>query len=439
VEPITIGVVGLITLFVLLLLGVPIAWSLGSVGFVGLLVLIGQRAAMSFVFELPWAKMSSYGLILLPIFMFMGALTYESGIGQQAYATANKWVGHLPGGLAVATAMAAGMFAAVTGSSFAGVVTIGRAALPEMEKHGYDYRLSTGAVAACGTFGLLIPPSGLLVIYGIITEQSVGKLFFAGIIPGIITVLIYIVMIVIRVTAKPALAPRAAGATWAERFATLKTVWPIILLVVVMLGGMYSGLFTVTEAGCMGCLIAGLLLVWRAWGRLKAAFWSAFRDTAGMVGMIFATVFGVTIFSGFVLLSTIPATFSAWVIALPMSKYVVLSLLLFMYIPLGMFIDPLGILFITMPIVYPVIRAMGFSGIWFGIIIVKLIEMALITPPVGQNVFVCKGIAPPHVKLHDIFIGILWFFVCDVFTLVILVAFPRLSTWLPSLMMAARR
>jgi C4-dicarboxylate transporter DctM subunit len=438
VEPITIGVMGLITLFVLLFLGVPIAWSLGSVGFVGLLVLIGPRAAMSFVFEMPWAKMSSYGLILLPIFMFMGALTYESGIGTKAYETANKWVGRLPGGLAVATALAAGMFAAVTGSSFAGVATIGRAALPEMEKYGYEPRLSTGAVAACGTFGLLIPPSGMLVIYGIITEQSVGKLFFAGIIPGIITVLIYMVMIVIRVKIKPSLAPRAKAATWAERFRTLKDVWPIIILVIVMLGGMYTGILTVTEAGCMGCVVSGLLVVWKAWGRLKEAFWSAFRDTAGLVGMIFATVFGVTIFSGFVLLSTIPATFSAWVIALPMSKYAVLSLLLSMYIPLGMVVDPLGIVFITMPIVYPVIRAMGFSGIWFGIIIVKLIEMALITPPVGQNVFVCKGIAPPNVKLHDIFIGIAWFFVCDVVTLVILVAFPRLSTWLPSLMMAAR-
>ncbi|MBN2405896.1 MAG: TRAP transporter large permease [Coriobacteriia bacterium] len=437
-EPIAIGVIGLLGLFALLFLGVPIAWSLGMVGFAGLCCILGWSPALSFIYELPWAKMSSYGLILLPIFMFMGQLTFESGIGEQAFSVANKWVGKLPGGLAVATALAAGMFASVTGSSMAGVVTIGKAALPEMEKYGYDSRLSTGAVAACGTFGLLIPPSGLLVIYGIITEQSVGKLFFAGIVPGIVTVLIYMIMIIIRVTVKPSLAPRSEGFSWRDRLESLKDIWPIVVLAGIMLGGMYTGILTVTEAGCVGCVFSGFFLLWRAQGRVKRAFWSAFRETASIVGMIFGIVFGVTIFSGFVLLSTIPATFSSWVIALPFNKYIVLSLLLFMYIPLGMVIDPLGIVFITMPIVYPVIIAMGFSGIWFGIIIVKLIEIAMITPPVGLNVFTTKGIAPPHVKLHDIFIGILWFFVCDLITLTILVAFPQLSTWLPSTM-AIRR
>jgi C4-dicarboxylate transporter, DctM subunit len=411
---------------------------LGIVGFLGLWSILGFSPALSFIYELPWAKMSSYGLILLPIFMFMGQLTYESGIGERAFDVANKWVGRFPGGLAVATAFAAGMFASVTGSSMAGVVTIGKAALPEMERYGYDPRLSTGAVAACGTFGILIPPSGVLVIYGIITEQSVGKLFFAGIIPGIITVAIYMAMIAIRCSLNPSLAPRGEGVSWGERIRTLKDVWPIIALAGIMLGGMYIGIFTVTEAGCVGCLLSALLLAWKAKGRVKSAFWSSFKETASIVGMIFAIVFGVTIFSGFVLLSAIPATFSSWVIALPVSKYVILSLLLFMYIPLGMVIDALGIIFITMPIVYPVIISLGFNGIWFGIIIVKLIEIAFITPPVGLNVFTCKGIAPPSIRLHDIFIGCLWFFVCDIITLVILVVFPELSTWLPSTMALKR-
>jgi len=432
-DPSTVGIIGIILLFVLLALGVPVAWSLGVTGFLGLLVLLPLDGALNGLFSLPWNTMSSYTLLVLPLFIIMGALAFHSGLGVAAFSVANKWFGWLPGGLAVATAMATGLFAAVTGSSIAAASTIGKTAIPEMEKYGYDDELNCGAVAACGTFGILIPPSVTMVIYGIITEQSIGRLFFAGFIPGIITILIYAIMIVTRASLNPSLGPPAKGMSWRERIVSLREIWTLVVLVVVVLGGMYTGIFTVTEAAAVGCLLAALLVFWKAKNRRKA-FRTAFRDAAGLTGMLFGILWGVTIFSGFILLSTIPARAAEFFVSLPVPRHVTLIFILFLYIPMGMLVNPSGILFITLPVIFTPIVALGFDPIWFGIIIVKLIEIALITPPVGLNVFAVKGIAPPHVTLSQVFRGIAWFLVMDFITLAILVAFPQISLWLPSMM-----
>jgi C4-dicarboxylate transporter DctM subunit len=434
-----IGVQGIVLLFILLFAGVPIAWTLGIVGSVGLLAIVGPKAALAMIFTLPWAQMTSYNLILLPIFMFMGTMAFESGVGSVAFDTGNKWFGKLPGGLAVATSVGCGMFAATTGSTLAGVVTIGKPALVEMEKYKYDPKLCTGCIAASGTFGMLIPPSGLLVLYGIITGVSIGKCFFAGIIPGIITVITYSLMIMLWVTLRPGIAPKTdQHFTWKERFIALFNAWPIFVLAVIVLGGIYTGIMTVTEAGVMGTLLTGFLLVWKApKGKKKQAIWAAFKETVAMVGLLFAIVYGVFIFQGFVLLTTIPAKAASWIVSLPISTNMTFVLILLLYLPLGMVLEPLGIMFITMPIIFPVVMAMGFDGVWFSIIMVKVVEIAQITPPVGMNVYTAKGVAP-HVPMEDIFRGIIPFFFCDAVVLTLLVIFPKIVTWLPSTMMVPK-
>jgi len=432
-SPVIAGVIGIILLLLLLLASMPIAWALGLSGFLGLLLLLTSGAALDSLFQLPWGYMASYHLSVIPLFIFMGCLAFEGGIGRDAYSVAYKWFGRLPGGLAVATAAAAAMFAAVTGSSPAAAATIGKVAIPEMQKFKYSDKLSCGAVAACGTLGVLIPPSIILVAYGVVTEQSIGHLLLAGFIPGIVSAIIYGIMIVTRVKLNPSIAPPAPGVSWGERLVGMSQLWPIFLLFVTVIGGIYLGVFTPTEAASAGSLMALVLLMFRTKQRGKA-FWAALRETASLTGMIFAILVGVAIFSLFLTLSTIPGSFAEFLVNLPLPRMVVLSLIMLMYIPLGMFINPLGMIFITMPVIFPAVIDLGFDGIWFGIIITKLIEIALITPPVGLNVFVVRGIAPPHVRLEDIFKGIAWFFVMDVITLAILVAFPQISLWLPSTM-----
>lgn len=432
-SPVIAGAIGIILLLLLLLASVPIAWALGISGFVGLLLLLTTGAALDSLFQLPWGYMASYHLSVIPLFIFMGCLAFEGGIGRDVFSVGYKWFGRLPGGLAVATAAAAAMFAAVTGSSPAAAATVGKVAIPEMQKYGYDDKLSCGAVAACGTLGIMIPPSIILVCYGVVTEQSIGFLLIAGFIPGILSAIIYGIMIVTRVRLNPSIAPPAPGVSWGERLVGVAQLWPVFLLFVTVIGGIYLGVFTPTEAASAGSLIALVLMLFRTKQRGKA-FWAALRETVKLTGMIFAILVGVAVFSACLTLSTLPSGFAEFLVNLPLPRMVVLWLIMLMYIPLGMFINPTGIIFITMPVIFPAVMELGFDGIWFGIIVTKLIEIALITPPVGINVFVVRGIAPPHVRLEDIFKGIAWFFVMDVVTLAILVAFPQISLWLPSTM-----
>jgi tripartite ATP-independent transporter DctM subunit len=430
---VTVGLLGIALLIVLIFIGMPIAWSLAITGFFGLLVLMPVETALYSLFSLPWMKADSYLLSVIPLFIFMGALAFEAGVGKDAYDFAYRWFGWLPGGLAIATALTGAAFAAVSGSSVATAATVGKVAIPEMEKHGYDASLATGSVAACGTLGVLIPPSIILVVYGIVTELSIGKLFIAGILPGFLSVIIYSGMIIVRAKVNPSLAPPGERASWGVRVRSLYGLWSIVLLLLIVLGGIYFGIFTPTEAAAVGVLAAAMILLIRARERGKA-FWQAFRDTVSTVGMIFLVIAGVSIFVVFMAVSTIPAKTAEFLVNLPLPIPVVFGLIIVMYIPLGMFLDPLGIIFITMPIIYPAILAMGYDGIWFGIIITVLIENGLITPPVGINVYIVKSITP-NVPIEDIFKGILWFCVMDWVTLIILIVFPQISLWLPSTMM----
>ena len=428
-----IGIGGIILLLVFLTMRVPIAWSLGIVGFIGLLFLLPRDAALSSLFEIVWGKIDSYGLSVVPMFVFMGMLAMESGVGADIYDACNKWIGYLPGGLALTTVAASGCFAAVSGSSIAAVATIGRVAIPEMEKYHYDPQLAVGSVAAAGTLGVLIPPSIILVVYGILTELSIGQLLLAGIIPGIITMLLYGMMIVVRILINPDLAARVEPFTWAEKLRSLPKVLPVIILFLAVLGSLYLGIATPTESAAVGCLISFILLLFKTKNR-RDAFFKAIWGTVETVGMIFAIIVCVAIFVVFINLSQIPSLAAESVISLPWPSYLILVFILLLYIPLGMFLDPLGILFITMPIIFPAVMALGYDGIWFGVIVTKLIEVGLVTPPLGLNVFVAKSVAP-NMEVWDIFKGIGWFVLMDIVTIVILVLWPQLVTWLPAMVM----
>lgn len=432
-EATVIGIGGVILLLVFLAMRVPIAWSLGIVGFIGLLFLLPQEAALSSLFELVWGKADSYSLSVVPMFVFMGMLAMESGVGADIYDACNKWFGYLPGGLAIGTVAASGGFAAVTGSSIAAVATIGRVAIPEMKKYNYDPQLAVGSVAASGTLGVLIPPSIILVIYGILTELSIGQLLLAGIIPGVITMLLYGVMIYIRIRINPGLAARVKPFTWDEKFKSIPKVLPIVILFVAVLGSLYLGIATPTESAAVGCFISFIILLFKTKNRWEA-FVKAIWGTVETVGMIFAIIVCVTIFVAFINLSQIPSLAAEMVVSLPWPNYLVLTLIMVLYIPLGMFLDPMGILFITMPIIFPAVMALGYDGIWFGVIITKLIEVGLVTPPLGLNVFVAKSVAP-DMEVWDIFKGIGWFVFMDILTITILVLWPQLVTWLPAMVM----
>lgn len=432
IDPLTVGVMCIVALLVFLALRLPIAWSLGIAGLIGLLLLMPAHSAFAFAYQKSWEKMASYMLSVIPMFIFMGMLAFEAGIGRDAYEVSHKWLGWLPGGLAIATTMTAAVFAACSGSSTATCATIGKVSIPEMRKYGYDVKLATGCVAASGTLGILIPPSIILVVYGVITEQSIGKLFIAGILPGILSAIIYALMVIVRVKLNPSLAPAVGKVTWGERMRSMPKLWSIVILFLIVLGGIYMGVFTPTEAAAMACVAAILLLIIKSNHRVRS-FWVALRETVSTVGMIFAILLGVSVFGVMLSLSTIPATVATFLINLPLPTYAVLGLILLLYIPLGMFLNPLAIIFITMPIIFPAITAMGFDPIWFGIILTVLIENGLITPPVGFNVFVVKSIVP-DVPIQDIFRGILWFVVMDWLTIVILIIFPQISLWLPSTM-----
>lgn len=431
-DPPIIGLLGLLVLFLLLAFGVPIAWSLGIAGFLGLLALWPIDVALSSLFQLAWGKAGSYSLCVIPMFIFMGVLAFEAGVAANVYEVGFKWFGRLPGGLAITTVFACASFAAVTGSSIAAAATIGKVAIPEMRRYGYDTKLAVGSVAASGTLGVLIPPSIILVVYGILTELSIGKLLIAGILPGLLSALIYMGMIVIRVKLNPSLGAPARPFSWGERLRCLSKMFGVLFIFVIVIGGIYLGITTPTESGALGCLLAAILLLIKAKDRGKA-FLRAIWETVNTIGMIFAIIIGVTFFVAFISLSRIPTIAAGFLVALPLPNLAILLLLLLLFIPLGMFLDPLGIIFITMPIVFPAILALGYDGIWFGIIVTKLIEVGLITPPVGLNVFVIKGVAP-DVELEDIYRGITWFLVMDILTIAILVAFPQISLWLPSTM-----
>ncbi len=430
-DPVTIGIIGIVGLTVLLVSGMRIAYATALCGLLGLWALRGYEPAAGLAGLMPYSESSHYSLLVLPLFVLMGYLAHHAGITRNIYWTARQWLGHLPGGLAIATIFGCAGFAAACGASTASAAVMGRVSLPELKRFGYNEKVAAGCVAAGGTLATMIPPSVILVIYGFIAEQSIGALLLAGILPGLLQATSYSVMLYIRFRIDPTLGPSMTGISWPERFRSLTGTWGIMVLIAIVLGSIYTGFATPTEAAGIGALGAFVMALPRMRrGDLKKSLLETARTTA----MMFAIIIGVLIFVRFLAFSGVPAALVDTALELEVNRYVILIAILALYLVLGMFLDGIGMLLLTIPIVLPAVTALGFDPIFFGILVVRMIEIGLITPPVGLNAFVLKGVAP-DIPIGNIFRGCGWFVAVDLVNVAILLAFPAIILFIPKAMM----
>ncbi len=432
-SPLALGFTGFAAILVLIILRVPIGLALGSVAFIGIIMLLGLESALSMLRILPFDFVATWELSAIPMFLLMGSIAHRSGMTSHLFEAARVWFGRLPGGLAVATNFACAGFASASGSSLATTMAIGRITIPEMLRHKYDPGLATGVVASAGTLGILIPPSIIMVIYGIFVEVSVAQLFIAGIIPGLLTAGVYAGQIMIRCTLNPKLAPMQDEApTWAERWAALREVWPLPLLILGVIGGIYTGLATPTEAGALGAALAVVIGV--AMRKLSfAAFREACREAIFSTASIFFVAVGAVLLTRFMAFSGVPVFLGDAVNNFGIDPLVLVLSTGVVYIILGCFLDPLGMMLLTLPVFLPMFHAAGIDLIWFGILLVKYVEIGLMTPPIGLNVYGVK-VMMPEIPLGVIFRGTAWFLGSEIIILALLIAFPQLTLYLPSLM-----
>jgi tripartite ATP-independent transporter DctM subunit len=429
--PAEIGFLGIFCLLVLLLSKMHIGIAMGLVGFIGFGCVAGWEAALGVLRTVPYTTFASDSMSVIPLFILMGAFAFEAGMSEDLYRAVHKIFGNLRGGLAMATVAASACFAAISGSSLATAATLGRVAMPEMRKYNYGDSLATGAIAAGGCIGILIPPSVILLIYGIITEQSIGRLFMAGIIPGILQALFYIIVIWLLTKKNPALGPPGPLAPRKEKFTALFRTWDVIVLFLLVIGGLYLGIFTPTEAAGMGAFGAFCFAIFR--GKMT---WESFKksltSTVSTTGMLFIIVLGAMILGYFFSVTRLPVEFATMVSELPVNRYVVLLFIIIVYLILGCLMDSLAIVLLTVPVFFPLIIELNFDPVWFGIIVVKVTEMGLISPPVGLNVYVIHGIT--KVPMPTIFRGVIPFLLADICELILLISIPQLSLFLPELM-----
>ncbi|MBA7537554.1 C4-dicarboxylate TRAP transporter large permease protein DctM [subsurface metagenome] len=385
-SPLVIFSIGMVAFLLLAFWGMPIAFAFASVGFVGIFLIKGIGPGLSVLGAAPWQWASQAGLIVVPLFVLMGQFAFHSGISRDLYVASYKWIGRLPGGLALSTNLACTGFAACTGSSLASGATMGTIAYPEMIRFNYSPRLATGCIASGGTLGILIPPSIVFIIYGFLTTQPIGTLFIAGIFPGLLLSGLFAAVILVMCIRNPKLGPRGESFSWRERFASLTGVWGMLLLFVLVIGGLYLGVFAPCEAGAVGAFGAFVIALTR---RTKVPMlFTALKDSLRLTCMILTITIGAMIFGVFLSVSGVPSMLAAWIAELPFPPYVILLFILLMYIPLGMVMDALAMVLLTVPIVYPIVIGLGFDPIWFGVLIVIVFEMALITPP-GRNDCLC--------------------------------------------------
>lgn len=432
--PLMIGFSGIAILFVLLALRVPIAVALGAVSLVGIGFVRGFDAVYGAARSMPYTFVAKWELSSIPMFLLMGSIAYYSGLTENLFKAMRLWFARLPGGLAVATNFGCAGFAAASGSSMATAASMGRLTLPEMERYGYHPGLATGVVAAAGTLGSLIPPSIMLIIFGMMTETSIGKLFIAGILPGILTAVVYAVMIIARCYWNPALAPPFEEvATWRERFKALAETWQLPVLILIVIVALYSGIATTTETAAVGALAA---LVMAAINRtlslavLRSSVVEALRSTS----LILFISVGAIFFSRFLAFCGLPQYMAGLAETMAYSPLLLLMFVGVIYLILGMFLDPLGLLLLTVPIFLPFFESAGYEKVWMGIMVVKFIEIGLITPPVGLNAFVVKGIVGDKISLGTIFRGLTWFIAAEMVIVVLLTAFPEIVMILPNRM-----
>jgi len=428
--PVQIGIWGCVVMLLLLACSMPVAVAMMVTGVVGYALLASWPAALSVLSAELYGTFANYNLTVIPLFVLMGQVAFHAGISGRLFAAANSWMSALRGGLAMATVGACAAFSAVCGSGPATAATMAAVALPEMKKHNYDHALASGTVAAGGSLGLLIPPSVVFIVYGILTEQSIGKLFIAGIVPGLLIALLFCVMIYIKCWLNPSLAPPAVRVSWGVRFKSLLGVIETLLLFAFVMGGMFAGWFTPTEAAAMGAL--GSIAIAAMGGNCsRGMLWRAAQETVRTSCMVLAIVAGATIFGSFLAVTQMPTQFATWLTNLPFPPIAIISLIVFFFFFTGLFIDSLALILLTVPIFYPVVRQLGFDPIWFGVIIVVMTQVGVITPPVGVNVYVVSGI-DRSIPLQTVFRGAMPFLIVLFVVCALLMVFPQLATWLPN-------
>ncbi len=427
-----VSLTGFITLFVLMLLRVPVGMAMGLVGVTGYAYLVGPGPALKLIGQTSMRTVTDYTFGVIPMFLLMGAFVSVSGLSRELFRAANTFVGHWRGGLGIATVFACGGFAAISGSSVATAATFSTVAYPEMRQHGYPKSFAAGVIAAGGTLGAMLPPSTVLAVYGIITQQDIGKLFMAGILPGLLAMTMYILTIVIIGRVKPDFLPQNPRSTWEQRKSGIRDVWAPITLFVFVIGGLYGGFFTPTEAGGVGASGAFLLGLIR--GKLnRAKIREALLQATRTAAAVFTVLIGALIFGYFLTITQTPQKVTAFLTGLGIGNYGVLAIIMVMYLILGCLMDAMAMIILTVPIIFPVIVELGFDPIWFGVIIVMTVELGLIHPPVGMNVFVIKSVVQ-DISFSTIFKGVLPFVATDLLRLLILILFPMIALWLPSMM-----
>ncbi|WP_096274200.1 TRAP transporter large permease [Paucisalibacillus globulus] len=431
-SPEIIGIVGIIALLVLFMLRVPVAFSLILVGVLGLALIRGWDSALVQLGTTPFSTASSYSLSVIPMFILMGMFLSYSGFGRDLYTAVDAWIGHIKGGLAMTTIGTSALFSAISGSVNATTATMARISLPEMKKYRYDDALSTSCVAAGGTLGILIPPSVILVLYGILTMEPIGKLLIAGLVPGILQMTLFMLMIYVLVWRKPGIAPVTEKKSFTVKIRTLAYIWPFVLLFALSIGGIYFGYFTPTEAGGVGAFGAFLLTVITR--RLSFEdFKKSLSETTRLTAAIFFIIIGADIFSKFLALSTIPVKITQFVSGLALPAMAILALILVVYVILGLFLEGIAIFVLTLPVVYPLITMLGFDGVWFGVVMILVMNIGLLTPPMGLSIYIISGVAK-DIPAQRIFKGVIPMLFMMILCLVLIVVFPSIVTFLPDLM-----
>ena len=425
-----VAILGFVVLFVLMLLRVPVGMAMGLVGVVGYSYIAGTGPALKLVGQTSMRTVTDYTFGVIPMFMLMGAFVSVSGVSRELFRAANAFIGHLRGGLGVATVLACGGFAAICGSSVATAATFSTVAYPEMRRFGYPQSFSAGVIAAGGTLGAMLPPSTVLAVYAILSQQDIGKLFMAGIVPGLLAMGMYVITIMLIVFFRPDWLPAGEKQNLSQRLNGLKDVWAPLVLFLFVIGGLYGGFFTPTEAGGVGASGAFLLGVLR--GKLdKAGIREALLSATRTSAAVFTVLIGALLFGYFLTITQTPQKLTEILTGLGIGRYGVLGLIMLMYLMLGCLMDAMAMIILTVPIIYPVIIQLGFDPIWFGIIIVMTVELGLIHPPVGMNVFVIKSVVK-EVSFLTIFKGVIPFVITDILRLMILIAFPIIALWLPN-------
>lgn len=436
-SPTMIGVIGILVMVALFMTGMPVAYVMTLVGFVGFGTMVSFQGSLNLVAKEFYSVFSNYDLTTIPLFILMGQLVFSSGISTRLYDTAYKWLGGIRGGMAMATVTSCTAFGAVCGSSPATAATMATVGMPEMRRFGYKDQLSAGAVASGGGLGMIMPPSVVMIVYGILTEQSIGKLFIAGVIPAIVITALFVVTIFIWCAIAPSQGPAGETFTWKERFLSLFSMGEVIIIFVTVMGGMFMGWFTATEAagmGVLGVLLATLVRRQLTWEKLIDALYETMRSSL----MVMLLVAGATVFGKFLAISRIPFEIATWIGGFDLPAVVVLSMIVLVYFIGGCVMDALALIMLTIPIFYPVIQFLGYDPVWFCIIIVLISQMGVITPPVGINVYVVygvtRGLPGGEVRLESIFAGVLPFLAAIVVGIVLMTIFPKIVTYLPNLL-----